>query len=145
MKTQTHYQLRHLSKDSVSPSMTHKPWKTQNRVCTYFELGNDGSGIPRGHSLWGRSHTQLLGTSRSPSQTDPPSCLKHHAKSQATGQKTQLFSAVTLLNLMFPASSLSPCLLRARCIFGLHHMVLHATVAIHSAGVISKWAVRPHP
>lgn len=72
---------------------------------------------------------------------DPPSCLKHHAKSQATGQKTQLFSAVTLLNLIFPASSPRLCL-RAKCIFGLCHTTRYYMPPrpSHSAEAICKWA-----
>lgn len=123
---------------------------SKHRVGSYFELGDDGSGIPRPFSSGTESHPvshlqELPGTtSPSPSQTDRPSCLKHHAKSQATGQKTQLFSAVTLLNLIFPASSPSLCLLRERCIFGLYHMVLlHAARASHSAEVICTWAAPP--
>lgn len=72
---------------------------------------------------------------------DPPSRLKHHAKSQATGQKTQLFSAVTLLNLIFPASSPSLCL-RAKCIFGLCRTTQSSMLPRppHSAEAICKWA-----
>lgn len=77
-----------------------------------------------------------------PSQTELPSCLNHHTKSQATGQKTQLFSAVTLLNLIFPTSSLS-CSSRMKCIFGFCHKTLHFVKAIHFAVVICKYAPAP--
>lgn len=73
--------------------------------------------------------------SSSPSQTELPSRLKHYTKSQATGQKTQLFSAVTLLNLIFPTGSLS-CFSRMKCIFGLCHKTLHFVKAIHFVAVI---------
>lgn len=62
--------------------------------------------------------------SPSPTQTELPDCLQHHTKSQATGQKTQLFSAVTLLNLIFPTSSWSRCS-RMKCVLGLCHKTLH--------------------
>ena len=68
--------------------------------------------------------------------------LKHYTKSQATGQKTQLFSAVTLLNLIFPTGSLS-CFSRMKCIFGLCHKTLHFVKAIHFAAVICKCPPAP--
>lgn len=118
------------------------------RVCSYFELGNYGSGVSRASSSPAGlephpiSHFQeLLGASSRSSYMDPPSRLKHHAKSQATGQKTQLFSAVTLLNLIFPASSPSLCL-RAKCIFGLCRTTQCSMLPRppHSAEAMCKWA-----
>lgn len=75
---------------------------------------------------------------RIPRQTELPDCLQHHTKSQATGQKTQLFSAVMLLNLIFPTSSWS-CSSRMKCILGLCHKTLHFVKTIHLALVICKY------
>ena len=125
----------------------------------YSWLGSSDSRIPRG-SARGLSHLHM-GSNRihpptprnlpeatptacrdprlspSPSQTELPSHLKHYTKSRATGQKTQLFLAVTLLNLIFPTGSLS-CFSRMKCIFGLCHKTLHFVKAIHFAAVICK-------
>lgn len=65
--------------------------------------------------------------------------LKLHTKSQATEQKTKLFSAVTLLNLIFPMSSFSFSS-RMKCIFVLCHKTLDFVKAIHFSMVICKCA-----
>lgn len=63
--------------------------------------------------------------------------LKLRTKSQATEQKTKLFSAVTLLNLIFPMSSFSFSS-RMKCIFVLCHKTLDFVKAIHFSMVICK-------
>lgn len=81
-------------------------------------------------------------TQPTPSETELPSHLHHHTKSQAVGQKTQLFSAVTLLNLIFPMSSLSYSS-RMKCVFGLCHKTLHFVKAIHLAAAICNCMLAP--
>lgn len=66
-----------------------------------------------------------------------PCHLKLRTKSQATEQKTKLFSAVTLLNLIFPMSSFSFSS-RMKCIFVLCHKTLDFVKAIHFSVVICK-------
>lgn len=86
--------------------------------------------------------TETLGSCHLPATQNRLASLKHYTKSQATGQKTQLFSAVTLLNLIFPTGSLS-CFSRMKCIFGLCHKTLHFVKAIHFAAVICKCPPAP--
>lgn len=73
-----------------------------------------------------------------------PGCLfKLRTKSQATEQKTKLFSAVTLLNLIFPMSSFAFSS-RMKCIFVLCHKTLDFVKAIHFSMVICKVCTIPH-
>ena len=85
---------------------------------------------------------ETLGARHLPVTQNHLASLKHCTKSQATGQKTQLFSAVTLLNLIFPTGSLS-CFSRMKRIFGLCHKTLHFVKAIHFAAVICKCPPAP--
>lgn len=76
------------------------------------------------------------------SKQGPGCLLKLHTKSQATEQKTKLFSAVTLLNLIFPMSSFAFSS-RMKCIFVLCHKTLDFVKAIHFSMVICE-VCAPH-